>query len=248
MANEIKQVALYIRVSTDQQAKHGDSLDEQQHTLNEYVRQQGSMRVFKTYIDDGISGQKLYRDEFQKLLDDVKKGKIDTILFTKLDRWFRNLRHYLNIQEILDKNNVTWLAVTQPFFNTETAMGRSFVNQSMGFAELEAQMTSERIRAVFDNKIRKGEVVSGKVPLGYDIKDKHLVPNEKAEIVKEIFQYYLETGSMRATVRHLENHFSMTRDYQSVRQMLTNRKYIGELRDNKNFCEQIGRASCRERV
>ncbi|MGC7990893.1 recombinase family protein, partial [Salmonella enterica] len=87
-------------------------------------------------------------------------------LFTKLDRWFRNLRHYLNIQEILDKNNVTWLAVTQPFFNTETAMGRSFVNQSMGFAELEAQMTSERIRAVFDNKIRKGEVVSGKVPLG----------------------------------------------------------------------------------
>ena len=136
MANEIKQVALYIRVSTDQQAKHGDSLDEQQHTLNEYVRQQGNMRVFKTYIDDGISGQKLYRDEFQKLLDDVKKGKIDTILFTKLDRWFRNLRHYLNIQEILDKNNVTWLAVTQPFFNTETAMGRSFVNQSMGFAEL----------------------------------------------------------------------------------------------------------------
>ena len=47
MANEIKQVALYIRVSTDQQAKHGDSLDEQQHTLNEYVRQQGNMRVFK---------------------------------------------------------------------------------------------------------------------------------------------------------------------------------------------------------
>ncbi len=248
MANEIKQVALYIRVSTDQQAKHGDSLDEQQHTLNEYVRQQGNMRVFKTYIDDGISGQKLYRDEFQKLLDDVKKGKIDTILFTKLDRWFRNLRHYLNIQEILDKNNVTWLAVTQPFFNTETAMGRSFVNQSMGFAELEAQMTSERIRAVFDNKIRKGEVVSGKVPLGYDIKDKHLVPNEKAEIVKEIFQYYLETGSMRATVRHLENHFSMTRDYQSVRQMLTNRKYIGELRDNKNFCEPIIDRDVFERV
>ena len=80
MANEIKQVALYIRVSTDQQAKHGDSLDEQQYTLNEYVRQQGNMRVFKTYIDDGISGQKLYRDEFQKLLDDVKKGRIDTIL------------------------------------------------------------------------------------------------------------------------------------------------------------------------
>ena len=126
-------------------------------------------------------------------------------------------------------------------------MGRSFVNQSMGFAELEAQMTSERIRAVSIIKYEKVKLLVEKF-LGYEIKDKHLVPNEKAEIVKEIFQYYLETGSMRATVRHLENHFSMTRDYQSVRQMLTNRKYIGELRDNKNFCKPIIDRDVFERV
>jgi site-specific DNA recombinase len=235
----MKRAALYIRVSTDQQAKHGDSLDEQLHTLNEYAEIQGDITIIDTYIDDGISGQKLLRDEFQRLLDDVKSKKIDTILFTKLDRWFRNLRHYLNVQEILDKNNVTWLAVSQPFFNTDTAYGRSFVNQSMSFAELEAQMTSERIRAVFDNKIRKGEVVSGKVPLGYKIKDKHLVPNEDADTVRDIFNHYIRVGSLRATVRYMDDELGLTRDYQSVKNLLTNRKYIGELRDNKNYCEPI---------
>ncbi|EHU8855128.1 recombinase family protein, partial [Enterococcus faecalis] len=163
----LKRAALYIRVSTDQQAKHGDSLDAQIATLKDYVSTQDNLTIIDTYIDDGISGQKLYRDEFQRLLEDIKKNRIDIILFTKLDRWFRNLRHYLNIQEILDNSGVTWLAVSQPFFNTDTAYGRSFVNQSMSFAELEAQMASERIKAVFENKIRKGEVVTGSVPFGY---------------------------------------------------------------------------------
>ena len=97
----LKRAALYIRVSTDQQAKHGDSLDAQIATLKDYVSTQDNLTIIDTYIDDGISGQKLYRDEFQRLLEDIKKNRIDIILFTKLDRWFRNLRHYLNIQEIL---------------------------------------------------------------------------------------------------------------------------------------------------
>lgn len=236
----MKKVALYIRVSTDQQAKHGDSLREQQDTLNSYVNNDNDLFVFDTYIDDGISGQKLQRDEFQRLLNDVKKGNIDIILFTKLDRWFRNLRHYLNTQALLDENHVTWLAVSQPFFNTNTAMGRSFVNQSMSFAELEAQMTSERIRSVFDNKIQKGEVVSGKIPFGYSIENKHLVINEsEATIVQDIFDYFLSCANIRQTTNYLEREYNLIRSYQNVRRMLTNRKYIGELRDNKNYCPAI---------
>ena len=237
--NNIKRAALYIRVSTDQQAKHGDSLEEQLYTLTEYVSTNTKIKTYDTYIDDGISGQKLQRDEFQRLLNDIKKGRIDIILFTKLDRWFRNLRHYLNIQELLDKHDVTWQAVSQPFFNTDTAYGRSFVNQSMTFAELEAQMTSERIRAVFDNKVRKGEVVSGKVPLGYSIKNKKLVLNEDADVVKLIFDYFISSSSIRATVKYMDNELGISRDYQSVKQMLKNKKYIGEFRNNKNYCPPL---------
>ncbi|MFV0560272.1 MAG: recombinase family protein, partial [Enterococcus sp.] len=141
----MKRVALYIRVSSEQQAKHGDSLREQQDTLSEHVNANNDYKIYSTYIDDGISGQKLQRDEFTRLIEDVKSGLIDMILFTKLDRWFRSLKHYLNTEDILKAHNVTWLAVSQPFYDTSTPYGRTFINQVMSFAELEAQMTSERM-------------------------------------------------------------------------------------------------------
>ncbi|MBL1224823.1 recombinase family protein [Enterococcus sp. BWR-S5] len=244
----MKKAALYMRVSTDQQAKHGDSLREQQDTLNDYVKSQNDITVFSEYIDDGISGQKLERDEFTRLMNDVIAGNIDIILFTKLDRWFRNLRHYLNTQEILEKNNVSWNAVSQQYYDTSTAYGRTFIAQVMSFAELEAQIDSERIKAVAANKIRQGEVVSGKVPLGYSIENKRLVINDQAEIVKAVFSHYLTYNSMRETVRYMDNELGIQRDYQSVKNMLTNKKYIGEHRDNKEYCPPIITRSDFERV
>lgn len=235
----MKRVALYMRVSTDQQAKNGDSLREQQDTLKEYIDSQKDMIIYDSYVDDGISGQKLKRDEFQRLLDDVKNNKIDIILFTKLDRWFRNLRHYLNTQELLDKHNVSWNAVSQQYYDTTTAYGRTFIAQVMSFAELEAQMTSERIKSVFDNKIKLGEVVSGKVPFGYTIENKKIVPNKDKEIVVDIFNYFLLHNNLRATVRYLHDNHGISRDYTSVKNMLSNKKYIGVNRENKNYCEPI---------
>lgn len=235
----MKRVAIYIRVSTEQQAKHGDSLREQQETLNEYVKMNKDFEIVGEYIDGGISGQKLNRDEFQRLLEDVKNDQIDIILFTKLDRWFRNLRHYLNTQEILEEHNVSWNAVSQQYYDTTTAYGRTFIAQVMSFAELEAQMTSERIKSVFDNKILQGEVVSGKSPLGYSINNKRLVPNDDKEIIVDLYDYFLQTGSLRRSVKFLEENHGLIRDYQSVRNILTNKKYIGMHRNNYNYCEPI---------
>ncbi|GGC88362.1 recombinase family protein [Enterococcus wangshanyuanii] len=234
----MKRAALYIRVSTDQQ-KLGDSLREQAETLHEFVKYQKDMIVYSEYIDDGISGQKLQRDEFTRLISDVKSGKIDIILFTKLDRWFRNLRHYLNTQETLEKYNVSWNAVSQQYYDTSTAYGRTFIAQVMSFAELEAQIDSERIKAVMDNKIKNGEVVSGKVPFGYSIENKKLVINEKAPLIVDIFNYYNDSGSLRKTVHYMENELNLSRDYQSVKNMLTNKKYMGVHRGNENFCPPI---------
>lgn len=234
-----KRVALYMRVSTEQQAKHGDSLREQQDTLYDYVKSQKDLTIVGEFIDGGISGQKLNRDEFQNLIEEVKQNKIDIILFTKLDRWFRNLRHYLNTQEVLENHGVSWNAISQQYYDTTTAYGRTFIAQVMSFAELEAQIDSERIKAVMANKIAQGEVVSGKIPLGYSIENKKLVLNSDAPMVKDIFDFYVQNGSMHQTVKYLEKQYGIIRDYQSVKNMLTNEKYIGKLRENTLYCPPI---------
>lgn len=235
----MKRVALYIRVSTDQQAQFGDSLREQQDTLNEYIKKETDLKVVGEYIDGGISGQKINRDEFQRLLHDVQNDKIDLILFTKIDRWWRNLRHYLNTQVILEEHEVAWKAVSQSYYDTSTPQGRAFISQSMAFAELEAQMTSERVKAVNSNKIEKGEVISGSVPLGYAIQDKKLVKNKYASVVFDLFEHYIEHGSLKRTTRYLEEEYGIPRDYQTIKRMFQNKKYIGHFRNNKNYCEPI---------
>lgn len=235
----MKKVALYIRVSSEKQAKHGDSLREQEDTLNEYVKSQHDMIVHSTYIDDGISGQKLERDEFQRLMNDVQNNHIDVILFTKLDRWFRSLKHYLNNQDVLEKHNVHWLAVSQPYYDTTTAYGRTFINQVMSFAELEAQMTSERLTAVFANKIKMGEVASGSVPLGYEIIDKHLVPSDQAPIVLDLFEYQDLHANLSKTSKYLFDTYNISRSVTGLRRMFQNKIYIGINRENTNFCEPI---------
>lgn len=232
-------VAVYIRVSTDQQAKKGDSVDEQKATCIEYVNEHENMILFGTYIDDGVSGQKLDRGEFTRLMNDVRAGNIDLIVFTKLDRWFRSLRHYLNTQEILQKCNVDWLAISQPYYDTTTPQGRAFVAQSMVFAELEAQNTSQRIMSVFDFKYKQGEVLSGEAPLGYSIVDKHLQPNEDAPKVMDAFQHYALSGSLSETIRYMISTYGLIRTQANMKGMLKNTKYIGIFRDNENYCPPI---------
>ena len=245
----MKQVAIYIRVSTDAQAKKGDSLGEQMETLKSYIDGHEDMILYDTYIDDGVSGQKLDRGEFKRLMDDVKAGRINLIVFTKLDRWFRSLRHYLNTQATLEKYHVEWTAVSQPFYDTTTPQGRAFVAQSMTFAELEAQNDSVRIKDVFDYKYKHGEVLSGKTPLGYSIKDKHLVPDEDAEKAVAVFDYYDKTNSLSATTLFLEREYGIVMSIENLKNsVLKNTKYIGLFRDNENFCPAIIDKNLFERV
>lgn len=110
-SSDILRVALYIRVSTEEQAVHGYSLAAQEESLVRYAQDNG-YKVVGIYRDEGNSARKpvLKRKVMLQLLDDVKAGKIDRILFTKLDRWFRNVREYHNVQEVLEENHVTWQA------------------------------------------------------------------------------------------------------------------------------------------
>ena len=231
-------VALYARVSTDAQVRDGDSIQAQLSALREYSKKNG-YEIVGEYIDDGISGTLLNeRDELQRLLDDVRSGKIDLLIFTKLDRYFRNLKHYLNTQEVLDKYNVPWIAIWENY-ETRTPQGRLMVNQMLSFAQFEAEQTGQRINQVFSYKKQNKEVLSGKIPYGFKIQDKHLVVDpEKADIVRRVFQTYISTGGVSETLRQTEG-LGLPRTQRAIKLLLQNRKYIGECYGIENYHEAI---------
>ena len=105
VSKRILRVAIYGRVSTEEQALRGFSIEAQVDALKEYAKK-NNMKIVDIYLDEGISGAKppLKRPALNRLLEDVKAGKIDMILFTKLDRWFRSVKEYFKVQEILEDN------------------------------------------------------------------------------------------------------------------------------------------------
>ena len=174
---EINRVALYIRVSTDRQAKEGDSLEAQENALNEYCKQHNYVIVDK-YIDGGESGQKIKRTNLQRMLDDVKLGKIDLILMTKLDRWFRSIADFYKVLELINKYNVGWKTIWEDY-DTKSAIGKFWLNMSLCMGQLEAQRTSERINDVFEYKYNVQKTVcTGQAPYGYKIENKKFVVDE----------------------------------------------------------------------
>lgn len=229
--------AIYLRVSTDRQANEGDSIPAQREALLKYIDGRSDLILAGEYLDDGISGTKDDRDELQRLLADVDSGKVDLVLFTKLDRWFRSVRHYTATQERLDKKKVGWIAIWEPIYDTTTPAGRLIVNQMMSIAQFEAENTGQRIRQVFAYKKQKGEVVSGNIPPGYSIVDKHLIPNEMAQAVRDVFQHYADTGKLYETVRVAADGLPKTKS--GMKHLLQRRTYIGEHHGQPDFCEPI---------
>ena len=234
----IIKTAIYIRVSSDKQAD-GDSIPAQRDALKKYVNTHDNMIFAGEYLDDGVSGTKYQRDELQRLLDDVRAGKVNLIIFTKLDRFFRSIRWYTKTQEILDRYGVGWTAIWEPIYDTTTPQGRLIVNQMMSIAQFEAENTGQRIRQVQAYKVTQGEVISGSAPWGYSIKDKHLVPNEYAEHVIRAFKAFSMNGSINGTLVEISGLEGLPRLQKGLKSMLSNPVYIGEYRGNPNFCPPI---------
>ena len=236
----MKRTAIYLRVSTNRQAQEGDSVSAQRDALRRYIDERDDLIFTGEYMDDGISGTKYsQRDELQHLLDDVRAGKIDLLIFTKLDRFFRSIRWYTATQAILDKHGVEWTAIWEPIYDTTTPQGRLIVNQMMSIAQFEAENTGQRIRQVWQYKIAQGEVITGSCPHGYSIKDKHLVPNQYAENVLLAFETYDRLGSLNGTMMEVAGMDDLPRTQHHFRDMLRNRIYIGEYRGNTSYCEPI---------
>lgn len=231
--------AIYMRVSTDRQAREGDSISAQRDALRKYIDNHQNMIFAGEYLDDGISGTKDDRTELQRMLSDVQAGKINLILVTKMDRLHRSLRNFLNMQDTLDKHNCNWLAIWEPMYDSSTPQGRMVINLMMNLAQFEAEQTGQRIRQVLAYKVSQGEAVSGSQPVGFSIVDKRLVPNQDAQLVRDIFDYYNRCGNLERTIRAFQHYTQLPRTNVAFRYMLKNTKYIGSFRGNDNYCEPI---------
>ena len=222
-----KKAALYIRVSHEEQAMKGYSLQAQENRLRAYAAFKG-YEVVDVYKDEGVSARHRpgHRREFARMMHDVTAGRIEIIVFIKLDRWFRNVSDYYSYQSILDAHHVEW-ETTEEDYNTSTAQGRLYLNIKLSIAQNESDTTAERIRFVFADKIKRREAISGKLPLGYAIENKRIVPNQHAAVVRDIFHHYLAVKSIRATMHYLYNRYHIKRTYPAMVKLLRNEKYTG---------------------
>ena len=240
--------AIYTRVSTDQKLEQDfNSLDAQYDASQAYIRSQahaGWTLLRGKYDDGGFSGGDTDRPALQRLLEDVRAGKIDVIVVYKVDRLTRSLSDFAKLVELFDRYNVSFVSVTQQF-NTTTSMGRLTLNVLLSFAQFEREVTSERIRDKISASKRKGLWVGGMVPLGYDTKGRKITVNEaEAEPVRTIFRSYLKLGSLNLLMAELRKRgiVSKIRKLRTgekvggipftrgpLAHLLRNRFYIGEI-------------------
>lgn len=233
-------VALYIRVSTSEQAINGLSLEAQKEALEKHAKDRG-YSIVDIYADEGITARKQLskRKELQRLLSDVKNDKIDLILVTKLDRWFRNIKDYYTVQEILEAHGCNWRTIFENY-DTSTASGRLHINIMLSVNQDECDRTSERIKAVFKHKKENKEVCSGNVPYGYYIdENKHMqIDPDKAKEVQDAYNHYELHNNMMQTRNYLSDKYGYI-TYTATRKRLTHEAYTGVVDGIKDFCPAI---------
>lgn len=243
-----KRCAVYTRKSTDEGLDmEYNSLEAQRDSSLAFIssqRHEGWIANDQGYDDGGFSGGNTNRPALKRLLADVEDGRIDVVVVYKIDRLSRSLSDFAKIIDLFDAKGVTFVSVTQQF-NTTTSMGRLMLNVLLSFAQFEREVTGERIRDKFAASKARGMWMGGVPPLGYDVSDRKLIVNEpEAELVRDIFKRYGETGSAAQLVRELQieghtskvwvtqngrSHEGKVIDQQLIFKMLRNRLYLGEI-------------------
>ncbi len=192
---QIKQCAIYTRVSTDMQAeKEFSSCESQEQKIISFIESQNNWQIFKVYTDAGYTGANTNRPALQELLEDIKQNKIDIILAYKIDRLTRSPKDFYQLIEVLEKRNVSFISVTERF-DTSTPAGRLLRNIMLTFAQFERELTSERTKDKLLERAKKGLCSGGYTPFGYERKKKKFIINKKeSEIIRLIFETYVEIG------------------------------------------------------
>jgi site-specific DNA recombinase len=196
-----KRCAIYTRKSSEEGLEQQfNSLAAQREACEAFIRSQqheGWASARSRYDDGGFSGGNLERPALQRLLEDVRVGRIDIVVVYKVDRLTRSLADFARLVEIFDAQGVSFVSVTQQF-NTTSSMGRLTLNVLLSFAQFEREVTGERIRDKIAASKKKGIWMGGNPPLGYDASGRALVVNPaEAETVRRIFALYEQLGCVR---------------------------------------------------
>lgn len=239
----VLRAGLYERVSTDEQ-RYGYSIRTQIDALEEYCKK-NKMKIVDHYTDDGVSGGKaaFRRPEMSRLLEDVKAGKIDIILFTRLDRWFRNVKEYFKVQEILDAHGVQWKAIWEDY-DTTTANGRMAITIFLAIAQNEREKGAERVRVVFENKRKNKEAWFGpnSMPFGYT-KEKdddgiyRLVKDpDLKEAMQDFWDIAVKYHNVSKAARYVNNAYGLNRNKKLWFDVAHNEIYTGVYKGVEDYC------------
>ncbi|MBL0419792.1 recombinase family protein [Ramlibacter sp. AW1] len=246
--------AVYTRKSSDEGLdQEYNSIDAQRDAGHAYIasqRAEGWIPVADDYDDPAFSGGNMERPALRRLMVDIEAGKIDAVVIYKIDRLTRSLADFSKMVEVFERQGVSFVSVTQQF-NTTTSMGRLMLNVLLSFAQFEREVTGERIRDKIAASKRKGMWMGGVPPLGYDVENRRLVPNEReSKLIRHIFQRFVELGSGTMLVKELKldgvtskawtTQDGKTRagkpiDKGLIYKLLNNRTYLGELRHKEQW-------------
>ena len=230
MENEVKKVAIYARVSTEDQAKEGFSLDSQLEKLRSYCKARG-WEIAGEYVDDGYSGRDIRRPAYQKMMEDIDKW--DVLLVMKMDRIHRNSKNFMLMMEQLRQKNKEFVSMTESL-DTSTAMGRFVMDIIQRIAQLESEQIGERVYDGMRQKAKQGKGLLGSpAPYGYEYDDGALKPvKEEIEVVKKIFSEYLNGKSIGSIAEWLNENGVKTKkggkwDRKTISRILSNPIYCG---------------------
>ena len=216
-----EKVGVYVRVSTEEQAKEGISIDAQIDRCQAYCKARG-WALYQIYTDAGYSAGSLNRPALKNLLDDARSKKINILLVYKIDRFSRKLKDLISALEDLKQQGINFTSVTEQI-DTTTAMGEAFFQIIGVFAQLERGMVKERVEMAFSKKISSGEVLN-RAPLGYVYENRRLkIKKDDAEKVKEIFQMWA------AGVNYKEIAAQFNLPTSTLYEIIKNPTYIGKV-------------------
>ena len=239
-------VALYIRVSTQEQAKEGYSIGEQTDRLKKYAEAH-DWCVVKIYTDAGHSGANQERPALQDMICDIEAGRIDKVCVYKLDRLSRSQKDTLElIEDVMLKNSCDFESMTEKF-DTATSFGRAMVGILAVFAQLEREQIKERMSMGMEARIKQGKWRGGsQTPFGYDYEaalDKLVINEYEAMIVKQVFAAFCEGKAFHIISDELVESGHTLRngkaDVRALRYMVTNKTYCGFQRHNNDWIKSL---------
>lgn len=215
--------AIYIRVSTQDQAQHGFSLDAQEDSLQNYAKALG-YEIYKLYRDEGKSAKDLNRPEMINLLRDAEARKFQAIFIYKLDRFSRSLKDLILTIDKLKDWGIDFVSL-QDKIETASASGKLMFQIIGAFAEFERNIIGDRTKFGMERKVKEGGFIT-KAPKGYSLVNKQLIIHEQeAEQIKRIFEEFLNSD---ISLTQLAKKNNMTTA--GIKKLLLNTTYLGKVK------------------